>query len=40
MKNVFINYCYTHEKSKRLYIGEKFAPSILAIGEIHLKKGT
>ncbi len=27
-------------KCKRLYIGEKFAPWILAIGKIHSKKGT
>ncbi len=27
-------------KSKRLYMWENLAPSILAIGKIHLKKGT
>ncbi len=39
-KNVLVNYCYTHKSTKGLYIGEKFAHSILAIGKIHLKKGT
>ncbi len=38
MKNVRVNYCYTRESLERLYIGENFAPSILAKGKIHSKK--
>ncbi len=39
MKNILVNYCYTNESPKGC-IAEKFAPSILAIGKIHMKKGT
>ncbi len=37
MKNISKLLLYSR-KSKMLYIGEKFAPSILTIGKIHLKK--